>query len=120
VVPGLRRTCLCRVTFVDSACSLFVSPPFSPTSNKWSGTWSRAGHNLHVVLTRPEPNPGAKPSAFVGDGIGESVPNSPDRGSLHIRESLDGVLSAWLDLTTWGMDLRTRSIHNEPRNGEWL
>ena len=96
---------------------------FSPTSNEWSGTWLRSGQNLDVVLKRPEPNPGVTPTVFIGDWVGESVPDSPHYfapGSLHIRESFDGVLSAWLDRTTSGMDPKTRSIHNDQRNGEWL
>jgi hypothetical protein len=96
---------------------------FSPTSNEWSGTWLRSGQTLHMVLKRPEPNPGITPAAFVGDWVGESAPNSPHyfaTGSLHIRESLDGLLSAWLDRTSSGMDPKTRSIHNDQRNGEWL
>ena len=96
---------------------------FSPTSNKWSGTWSRSGQNLHVVLTRPEPNRGVRPSVFVGDWIGESVPNSPHHfapGSLHIRESFDGMLSVWLDRSISGMDPKTGWNHKEQWNGEWL
>ena len=96
---------------------------FSPTSKEWSGTWSHFGQSLHVVLKRPEPNRDVRPSVFVGDWIGEYDPNSPVHlapGSLHIRESLDGVLSAWLDRTISGMDPKTRSIHNDQRNGEWL
>jgi hypothetical protein len=62
---------------------------FSPTSNEWSGTWSRSGQNLHVVLKRPEPHPNVRPSIFVGDWVGEPAPDSPHHlapGSLHIRE----------------------------------
>jgi len=87
---------------------------FSPTSNEWSGTWSRSRQNLHAVLKRPEPNPGVTPRVFVRDWAGESAPHSPHYfapGSLHIRESIDGVLSAWLDRTISGMDPKTRSIH---------
>ena len=100
-----------------------VDVTFSPTSNKWSGTWSRSGQILHVVLRRPESNRGVRPSVFVGDWIGEYVPNTPVHrapGSLHIRESLDGVLSVWLDRTISGMDPKTLSIHKDQRNGEWL
>jgi hypothetical protein len=96
---------------------------FSTISNEWSGTWLRSGQNLHVVLKRPEPSPGVTPKAFVGDWAGEPAHNSPHYfapGSLHIRESLDGVLSAWLDRTISGMDPKTGSIHNDRRNGEWL
>jgi hypothetical protein len=96
---------------------------FLPTSNEWSGTWSRSGQNLHVVLKRPEPNPGVSPRVIVGDWADESAPNSPQYvapGSLHIRESIDGVLSAWLDRTISGTEPKTRSIHNDHRSGEWL
>ncbi len=75
------------------------------------------------MLKRPEPNPGVTPRVFVGDWAGESAPNSPHYfapGSLHMRESIDGVLSAWLDRTISGMDPKTRSIHNDQRSGEWL
>jgi hypothetical protein len=95
---------------------------FSPTSNEWSGTWSRLGQNLHVLLKRPEPGPSVTLSTFVGDWVGDA-PNSPHYfapGSLHIRESRDGVLSAWLDRTISGTDPKTNSIHNDQRNGEWL
>ena len=96
---------------------------FSPTSSKWSGTWSRSGQILHVVLTRPEPNRGVRPSVFVGDWIGEDIPNAPYHlapGKLHIRESLDGALSAWLDRTISGMDPKKRSVHKDQHNGELL
>ncbi len=88
---------------------------FSPTSNEWSGTWSHSGQNSHVVLKRPEPNPGVTPRAFVGDWAGESAPNSPQYfapGSLHIRESIDGVLSAWLDRTVSGTVSGTDRKHD--------
>jgi hypothetical protein len=114
-----------RIHFIEvtDLKSFDLDITFSPTFNQWSGTWSRAGQNLHVVLKRPEPNPGVTPRVFVGDWAGESAPNSPHYsapGSLHIRESIDGVLSAWLDRTIAGMDPKTRSIHNEQWSGEWL
>ncbi len=96
---------------------------FSPTSNEWSGTWSRSGQNSHVALKRPAPSPGVTPTVFVGDWAGESALNSPQYfapGSLHIRESIDGALSAWLDRTVAGTDPKTRSIHNDQRSSEWL
>lgn len=100
-----------RIHFTDvtdlKPFDLDLDITFSPTSNEWPGTWSRPGQNLHVVLKRPEPNPGVTPRVFVGDWAGESAPNSLPYfapGSLHIRESLDGVLSAWLDGTISGMD----------------
>jgi hypothetical protein len=96
----------------------FLSP-----SNEWSGTWSRSGQNFKVLLKRPAANPGVTPNVFAGDWIGESSPDTPHYlapGSLHVRESLDRVLSAWVDRTLSGMDPKTPSIHNDQRNGEWL
>jgi hypothetical protein len=70
---------------------------FSVNSHTWSGTWSRSGQNLNVELKRPEPNPGIVPNPFVGDWIGESSKPYLAPGSLHIRQSSDGRLCAWLN-----------------------
>jgi hypothetical protein len=80
---------------------------FSPTAQVWTGKLSRGGRSVHIVLERPKTNAGAAQSAFVGDW--ESTPNSNPRlrtapGSLHICESSDGVLGAWLDLTIGNID----------------
>jgi hypothetical protein len=91
---------------------------FSPATREWSGTWSWSGQKSQVVLKRPAPSPGVTPNVFVGDWIGES-PSYFLPGSLHIRQSSDGTLCAWLDRTISGVD-RTGSIHNDQRNGEWL
>src|SRR5271156_6017796 len=68
---------------------------FSPASREWSGTWSRPGQTSRVVLKRPASNSGATPNVFVGDWIGESPPHFLP-GSLHIRQSSDAALCAWL------------------------
>jgi hypothetical protein len=93
-----------RIHFADVAdlkpFDLDIS--FSPTAHVWKGTWSRSGQAFDVVLERPNPATGVIPSAFIGDWEGEPGPNSRPTsvpGSLHIRESSDGVLSAWLDRT---------------------
>jgi hypothetical protein len=83
---------------------------FSSTSHEWSGTWSHSHQTFHVLLKRPEPNTGVIPSVFVGDWMGESTKPYLASGSLHIRQSSDGILSAWLD----------RSISSDQRNGEFL
>jgi hypothetical protein len=92
---------------------------FSPASHAWSGTWSHSGQDLHVVLKRPEPNPGITPSIFVGDWVGESPPHFLP-GSLHIRQSRDGALSAWSDRLMSAIDPRTRSVHKSQSDGVWL
>jgi hypothetical protein len=96
---------------------------FSPTTREWTGTWYRDGQSLPVLLQRPNPSAGIIRSDLVADW--ESEQDSTARyqnaaGSLHIRESSDGMLSAWLDRTMSGMDPRTQSVLKDQRNGELL
>jgi hypothetical protein len=97
---------------------------FSPTTQVWMGTWSRVGQPVQVVLGRPNVYAAARPSALVGDWEGEPNSNSrfpPSRATLHIRESRDGVLSAWIDRAiTSAMNPRTQLISSDQRNGELL
>jgi hypothetical protein len=51
-------------TEVTALKSFDLDITFSPASNEWSGTWSRSSQNLHVVLKRPEPNPGVAPEGI--------------------------------------------------------
>jgi len=83
---------------------------FSPRSHEWSGTWSHSHETFHVALKRPEPDPGLTTSVFVGDWTGEPTKPYMASGSLHIRQSTDGALSAWLDRASGG----------DVRNGEFL
>lgn len=83
---------------------------FSPSSQEWSGTWSpREASN--VVLRRPEPKRGVIANPFVGDWTSSSSKPYLAPGSLHIRQSSDGTLSAWLDRVIASSDRR---------NGEFL
>jgi hypothetical protein len=97
---------------------------FSPTRHVWTGSWSRAGQPVQVVLERPNVNAGVKPNPLVGDWEGEPDPNSrfsPSPASLHIRESSDGALSAWIDRNIIsGINPRTQLISSDQRNGELL
>lgn len=102
-----------RIHFVDvtDLKPFELDITFSVKSHTWSGTWSRSGQTLNVELKRPEPKPGIVPNAFVGDWIGESSKPSLAPGGLHIRQSSDGRLCAWLD----------RAISpNDKRYGEFL
>ena len=110
-----------RIHFIDvtDLKRFDLAMTFSPASHVWSGTWSHSSQNLHVVLKRPEPNPGVTPSAFVGDWVGESPPHFLP-SSIHIRQSIDGALCAWRDRTASAMDPKSRSIHNDQSNGVWL
>ena len=80
---------------------------FSSTEQHWTGTWSREGQQLQVVLERPHPAAGVTPSTFVGDWEGEPDPNSRASGepdSLHIAESSDGVLRLGLIVGAMGRE----------------
>jgi hypothetical protein len=90
-----------RIHFTDFADlkPFDLDVTFATAARDWTGALSRSGKVRHVVFERPRPN-AAVPTVFVGDWASEPNPNSglpPASGSLHIRESSDGVLSAWLD-----------------------
>ena len=83
----------------------------SSSSHEWSGTWSSTGQSSRVTLTRPESKSGLAPNPFVGDWMNVSSNDYAGSGSLHIRQSSDGALSAWLDRV---------SAPSDRRNGEFL
>jgi hypothetical protein len=84
---------------------------FSSTSHEWLGTWSHSHQTYNVALRRPEPKSGVSPNSFVGDWMADSSNSYVRAGSLHIRQSSDGTLSAWLDRVIASTDRR---------NGEFL
>jgi hypothetical protein len=102
-----------RIHFVDvtELKPFDLDLTFSPSSHEWSGTWSRPRETSNVVLRRPEPKPGVPANPFVGDWTTSSSKPYLAPGSLHIRQSSDGTLSAWLDRVIASSDRR---------NGEFL
>lgn len=74
-----------------------IDVTLAPSGNQWTGTWSRSGRSEQVTLTRPAPADGSSPSPFVGDWKGDSRGRTYVPGTLRVRQSSDGVLSAWLD-----------------------
>jgi len=111
-----------RIHFVDvtDLKPFDLDVTFSATARAWTGTWSHFGQSSRVVLKRPQGNPDVAVSPFVGDWAGESSTKHLAPGSLHVRQSADGALSAWLDRTISGYDPGTRSMHSDRRNGEFL
>ena len=79
---------------------------FSPDSREWQGSWSGLGGAPAVILRRPQTKPGVSPNPWVGDWTAD--PRNPHlaSGSLHIRQSSDGVFSAWLDREVASSDQR--------------
>ena len=96
-----------RIHFVDvTGLQPFdLDLTFLPNTHEWSGTWSRPGQAPKVTLRRPEPKPGLPANAFVGDWATPSAKNS-----LHIRQSSDGALSAWLDRAFASSDQRNGEL----------
>jgi hypothetical protein len=94
---------------------------FDAGGKQWTGTWSDRGSRREVVLERPHPSLGSVQNPFVGDwesSLGPNARPSPSSGSLHIRESSDGMLTAWLDRKTSSFNLRSQSRHADLRDGE--
>jgi hypothetical protein len=103
-----------RIHFTDTTTAdlkpFDLDITFSATTPSWTGTWSQRGQSAAVTLKRPTPKNGMKPSGFVGDWNGETVHAFDMQGILQIRQSQDGVLSAWLN----------RKSGRAQRNGEIL
>jgi hypothetical protein len=101
-----------RIHFVDTTDlkPFDLDLTFSPSSHEWSGTWSRPRQTSNVVLKRPEPEPGVTANPFVGDWTTSSSKPYLAPGSLHIRQSRDGTLSAWLDRVIASSDRRNGEL----------
>jgi hypothetical protein len=95
-----------RIHFVDTTDLKPFDLDLTFSQNEWSGTWSHPGQTPNVTLGRPEPKRGLPANPFVGDWATPSAKNS-----LHLRQSNDGALSAWLD-RGWAS--------SDQRNGELL
>lgn len=96
---------------------------FDAAARHWTGFWSLCGKSQDVVLERPRPKEGVRPSTLVGDWKGYPDPTATFRGapgSLHISQGYDGSLTAWLDRKLSGYDPRAQSTHVDQRNGEEL
>jgi hypothetical protein len=81
---------------------------FDPGKQRWTGTWTRDGRPQDVVLERPHADPGGLPNVVVGDWEGLPDPVVPGHAAtrLHIYESADGALTAWMDRTIALIDQR--------------
>jgi len=76
---------------------------FSPTSHQWSGNWSHAHQISPVVLKRPEPDSGLKPSVFIADWWATPVsptwlPAACTSGSRPMACSPRGLIEQFLGL----------------------
>jgi hypothetical protein len=94
-----------------SGMALFLT--FDRAGTRWIGTWDRNGQPEEVVLERPRPAPGTAPSPFHGEweGLPDREHGRYVRTRLHMAESVDRTLTAWMDRFLAPID---------QRHGEWL
>jgi hypothetical protein len=87
-----------------------LTATFDPDTVRWTGDWIVDGHRRQVVLQRPRPAKGVSLNGLCGDW--EGLPEAPPAPSvrIHIVQSSDGALTAWMD---WGVVIteRTQSQH---------
>lgn len=81
---------------------------FDPGKQRWTGTWTRGGQSQDIILERPHRRPDATANPLVADWEGLPDSGAPWRAAtrLHISESGDGVLTAWLDRIIAPIDQR--------------
>jgi hypothetical protein len=72
---------------------------FDPRAVRWTGTWVVDGERRDIVFERPTPATGVTPNPFCGDWEGLRDPAVPWSGRLHVAQSVDGTLTAWMDRT---------------------
>lgn len=87
---------------------------FEPERRRWIGTLTRQGQAREVVLERPRPAPGISPHPLTGDWTAEQDPNETLKqgGSIHIAQSYDGRVNAWMN--------RSLAPFDDQRYGELL
>lgn len=89
-----------------------LTATFDPESPRWVGSWSLDGHPRAVVLERPAPGKGKGSNPLCGtwEGLPDAAVNVPSSTvRIHIIESADGVLTAWMDTMRVIVDHRTAS-----------
>jgi len=78
VVPGLTAT-------------------FDPETVRWTGEWVLDGQSRQVMLERPHAATGASLNSLCGlwEALSDDLPARSIR--IHIAQSVDGALAAWMD-----------------------
>ena len=74
-----------------------LTATFDPDTLRWTGEWVLDGDRRHVVLQRPRPAKGALLNNLCGvwEVLTEPAPARSIR--IHVVQSSDGVLTAWMD-----------------------
>ena len=94
---------------------------FHSETGEWTGSWGHPETMRRVVLRRPRTPPGKRPNPFAGNWLGLPGANTPaDPSTLHVVESSDRTITAWLERKGGGLDCRTFSLKIDQKNGELL
>jgi hypothetical protein len=74
-----------------------LTATFDPDTLRWTGEWALDGDRRQVELQRPRPAKGVPLNSLCGDweGLPEPAPSRSIR--IHIVQSSDGALTAWMD-----------------------
>jgi hypothetical protein len=74
-----------------------LTATFDSDGLRWTGEWIVDGNRREVVLQRPHPAEGVSLNSLCGDW--EGLPQAPPASSVHIHiaQSSDGALTAWMD-----------------------
>ena len=75
-----------------------LTATFDPDTLRWTGEWVLDGDRRQVVLQRPRPAKGVSLNSLCGvwEGLPEPAPAPSIR--IHIAQSPDGTLTAWMDV----------------------
>jgi hypothetical protein len=74
-----------------------LTATFDQDAAQWTGTWLFDGQTREVVLERPHPAKGVTLNQLCGDWEAALDAKSPTSIRIHIAQSSDGTLAAWMD-----------------------
>ena len=78
-----------------------LTATFDPVIVRWTGEWLIDGHTRQVVLQRPHPANGVSAHSLCGDWEASSEAPAARSVRIHIVQSSDGALTAWMDTSVF-------------------
>jgi hypothetical protein len=74
-----------------------LTATFDPDTVRWTGEWVIDGQRRQIVLQRPHPAKGVPLNRLCGDWEALADPPPAPSIRIHIVQSSDGALTAWMD-----------------------
>lgn len=74
-----------------------LTATFDSNTLRWTGEWVLDGDRRQVILQRPRPAKGVSLNSLCGVWEGLPDPATARSVRIHIVQSLDGALTAWMD-----------------------